>query len=183
VKATLLGQQSERTVGALKQRQSFSLQVLDDTADKAIEKSRRITEVVELLSFPLSKGNRWLPEAARPLLEREVKAREEEGQAALRVALGENIDQFIAKRAESIRQDLDQMYQQLGQGDTVPDDRLKAVLDEVEQRLSEALASRITPRPVYNRIAAPDLAGAAPDGNWNQPCLCFCGVPGPCASR
>jgi hypothetical protein len=170
VKATLMGQQSERTVGALKQKQSFTLQVLDDDVDKAIEKCRKVTDVMELLTFPLSQGNRWLPDTAKGILEKELETRNEQGRKALRAALGGNdIKQFISNRAERIRKDLNEMYRQLGQGKAVPEDKLKAVLDEVERRLTQALDARITPRAVYNSIGAPDLTARAPDENWNQP--------------
>lgn len=170
VKAALMGQQSERIVGALKQKQAFSLQVLDDAVDKSIEKCRKVTDVMELLTFPLSQGNRWLPETAKGILEKELETRNEQGRKALREALGGNdIKQFITSRAEKIRKDLNGMYRQLGQGDAVPDDKLKTVLDEVERRLTQALEARITPRAVYNRIGAPDLTAHAPDENWNQP--------------
>jgi hypothetical protein len=170
VKATLLGQQSERNVGALKQKQSFTLKVLDDEVDKAIEKCRKVTDVMELLTYPLSQGNRWLPDAAKCLLEKEIEARNQEGQKVLRAALGTgDVKQFIAARTEAIRKDLNDMYQQLGQGKAVPPDKLKSVLDEIELRLTKALGARITPRAVYNRIGAPDLTINAPDDNWNQP--------------
>ena len=170
VKAALLGQQSERNVGALKQRQSFTLKVLDVDVDKAIEKCRKVTDVMELLTYQLSPGNRWLPVAAKDLLEKELESRNAQGQEALRAALGGNdITQFIAKRTSSIRKDLNEMYRQLGQGDTVPNEKLQAVLDEIKQRLEQALETRITPRAVYNRIAAPDLTATAPDENWGQP--------------
>ena len=169
VKATLLGQRSERTVGALKQRQSFSLQVLDDDVDKAVEKCRKVTDVMELLTYPLSQGNRWLPETAKGLLDREFALRNEQGQKVLKDALGDDIRQFIAKRTDAIRTDLNEMYRQLGEGSVVPDDKFRTVLDEVVQRLRLALDARVTPRAAFNRIAAPDLTAAAPDENWNQP--------------
>ena len=50
VKATLLGQQSERTVGALTHKQSFSLQVLDEAVAKEVEKCRRVTDLMDLLN-------------------------------------------------------------------------------------------------------------------------------------
>lgn len=236
VKATLLGQQSERTVGALKQKQSFTLQVLDDTVDKAIEKCRKVTDVMELLTYPLSQGNRWLPDTAKGLLEKELAARNVQGQKVLWNALGGNgvgpaaakvvvetvlksggdpvkqavlaavgerdltleiadqaiqtalksagdevrtilraavsaelVRQLIERRKESIRNDLNRMYRELGQGDAVPADKLQTVLDDVEDRLTTALNQRITPRAVYNRIGAPDLTAEAPDENWGQP--------------
>src|SRR5271166_2310738 len=170
VSATLLGQQAARNVGALRQRQAFSLQVLDADVDRAIEKCRKVTDLMELLSYPLSKGNRWLPDTAKSLLEKELEFRNEQALKALRDALGGNsIERFIAIRTESIRKDLNEMYRQLGQGNEVPDDKLKIVLNDINLRLTQALNTRITPRAVYNRIGAPDLTVYAPDENWNQP--------------
>jgi hypothetical protein len=53
-------------------------------------------------------------------------------------------------------------------GDTVPEDKLNTVLAEIEQRLRNALGTRVTPRATYNRIAAPALTSTAPDENWSQ---------------
>lgn len=169
VKATLLGQQSERNVGAVKQKQSFTLQVLDDEVDKAIEKCRKVTDVMELLTYQLSQGNRWIPDAAKGLLDKELQARNGQGQKVLKEALGGDVKSFIARRREAIRKDLNEMYQQLGQGKAVPADKLQAILDDIQKRLTTALDARVTPRAVYNRIGPPDLTAKAPPENWNQP--------------
>lgn len=170
VKAALLGQQSQRSVGNLTQTQAFSLSVLDALDEKELEKCRKITDTLELLSLPLSKGNRFLPKAAKELLEREIEARNTRAKAALKKALGgDDVDKFIEKRLTSIKKDLDQMYGELGQGDAVPADKLKTVLDDIKTRLTSALNDRITPSVVYNRIAAPALAASDPPESWSQP--------------
>jgi hypothetical protein len=170
VKATLLGQQSERTVGALTHKQSFSLQVLDKAVAKRVEQCRRITELVDLLSYPLSKGNRWLPEAAKALLNKELESRNNEGQALLKEALGgKSVEEFVQNRKQEIIGNLNAMYSQLGQGEKVPADRLTNVLNEVRNRLTTAIEGRIAPRAVYNKLAPPDLTASSPDENWTQP--------------
>jgi hypothetical protein len=197
VKAALLGQSSVKTVGALTQKQSFSLKVFDDEICKEIEKCRKITDLVELLSFPLSQGNRWLPNAAKPLLEREIEARNERGLHILIEAIGgkpndlapalddsdeakqarsklidELIKTFIARAKETILTDLNQMYRDLKRGDAVPQEKAEEVLKEVEKRLSAALGKRITPTCTYNSLAPPDLSPSANGDNWIQP-LCL----------
>ncbi|MEX2381590.1 MAG: hypothetical protein WD490_04345 [Opitutales bacterium] len=173
VKAALLGQQSERTVGSLKQKQSFSLQVLDDSVNKTIEKCRKVSDLLELFAFSLSSGTRWLPASAVQSIEKEVEARNTCGKEEIIKALGgadpKNITSFIGQKSESIRKDLNEMYHKLDQGDKVPQDKLSVVLTDVEKRLTQALTARITPSLVYNHIAAPDLAKTAPDTNWSQP--------------
>ena len=88
----------------------------------------------------------------------------------MKAALGGNdVPQFVAKRKKKIQDDLDAMYNQLGQGKSVPADELAAVFTEVQDRLTTALSARITPRAVYNKIAPPDLTAKAPDESWTQP--------------
>lgn len=170
VKAALLDQRSERTMGALTQKQSFTLQVLGASVAKEVEKCRLVTDLMGLLTYLLSQGNRWLPEGAKSLLENELENRNQKGMEALRKALGgTDVPQFITKRRESIRNDLDAMYRQLSQGTSVPEDKFNAILEDVENRLSEALKARITPKAVYNRISPPGLTAASADENWNQP--------------
>jgi hypothetical protein len=170
VKATLLGQQSERTLGTLTQKQSFSLQVLDEVVGKEVEKCRRVNDIMDLLTYLLSMGSHWLPEGAKVLFEKELEARNAKGLANLKAALGgDDVPQFVQKRKKKIQEDLDAMYNQLGQGKAVPADKLAAVFSEVQERLTNALSARITPRAVYNKIAPPDLTAKAPDESWTQP--------------
>lgn len=172
VKAMLLGQQSQTTVGALTQKQAFSLRVLDVDVDKEIEKCRKVTDVMDILTVSLSSGNRWLSEAGKDLLEKELEARNKQGMKLLLDALGgTDVDQFISIRTEDIRKNLNEKYKQLGQGDVVPADKLNIVLAEIKDRLETALNMRIAPRAVYNRLGPPDLTGAAHDDNWHQPLL------------
>lgn len=195
VKAALLGQSSVKTVGALTQKQSFTLMIFDEHICKEIDKCRKIADLVEVLTFPLSLGNRWLPNAAKPLLERELEARNERGLKTLVEALGGKpeslaanaggsdeekkkarqeqikalVADFIARKKEVILTDLNQMYRDLKRGEAVPDDKAKEVLDEVEKRLSAALGARVTPTCTYNSLAPPDLSPTALDDNWIQP--------------
>jgi hypothetical protein len=173
VKATLLGQKSEKTVGSVTQRQSFTLRVFDALTDKAVEKFRKVTDLINLLTLPLSIGNRWLPGAARPFLEKEVEKRNEEGREVLIKALGgrdgKDLTAFIESKKASLRKDVNEMYRQFGQSEDVPEDKFAAVMEDVEKRLKEALEGRITPQLIFNRIQAPHLAGKAPDENWSQP--------------
>ena len=88
VAATLLGQSSVRAVGALIQKQSFSLKIFDADVCKEIEKCRKITDLIDLLTFPLSQGNHWLPNTAKGLLDKELESRNQRGLTALMDALG-----------------------------------------------------------------------------------------------
>jgi hypothetical protein len=155
MKATLLGQQSERTIGALKQKQSFSLRVLDDAVNKDIEKCRTVTDLMELLTYPLSQGNRWLPDAAKELLEKELTSRNEQGQKALRNALGGNdvapetakvvIEEQLKSKSEEVQKAL---WHALGDQNITPDiakgileKQLKSGNEGVQKILRDALSA------------------------------------------
>ena len=129
-----------------------------------------VNDVMNLLSYLLSIGNRWLPEPAKCLLEKELEIRNVKGCASLKQTLcGNDVSEYIKKRKDSMRGDLNTMYKQLDQGESVPNDKFENVLNEVKTRLDLALNSRITPRAIYNRIAPPDLTTSAPPENWSQP--------------
>lgn len=191
VKATLLGQESESETGAVKHKQQFSLAVLDPDTAKKIDKYRRVTDVMELLSYPLSKGNRLIPDQAKALLEKELEKRNQNAEASLKKQLSgrnqqagilldntlenpmndrvdDRVKAFIESRKKEFRNNLDKKYQELGQGQCVPEDKLRTILGEVEDRITRALSSRITPKVNYNRLAPPDLTIKAPDDNWGQ---------------
>ena len=169
VKAALLLWQSELSVGTVKHKQAFNLRVLDEAAAKELEKCRSVSDLM-ILSYPLSQGSRWISERAKNLLEKELNARNLEGQAILKEALGgRDVETFIEKRRDAIRRDLDEMYRLLSQGTSVPDKKFTLIIEEVEKRLKTALTMRITPSAIYNRFAPPDLTVHAPAENWSQP--------------
>jgi hypothetical protein len=79
------------------------------------------------------------------------------------------VQDFVQNREQEIKNNLNAMYRQLGQGENVPADRLADVLNEVRDRLTTAIEGCITPRAVYNKISPPDLTASAPDESWTQP--------------
>jgi hypothetical protein len=169
ISAALLDEMSERKVGALTRKQSFSLKVLDAGVDKEVEKCRKVDDLMDLLTFPLGLGNHWIPMGARALLDRELEARNQHGMEVLKKALGGTVEEFVRKRTDSIREDLNRFYKEFGKGDKVPDEKLREILQLVEERLKAALNGRITPRANYNRVFPPDLTALSPDHNWSQP--------------
>ena len=105
VKATLLGQQSERTLGALTQKQSFSLQVLDEIVGKEVEKCRRVNDIVDYAQLFVEHGKSLAAGGCqRVLFEKELEGRNAKGLASLKAALGGNdVPQFVAKRKRKSR--------------------------------------------------------------------------------
>lgn len=169
VKAALMGEEAGRRVGQLKQKQTFTLTVLDEEDARQLEKCRVVADLLDLLTYPLGKGVRWLPERAKALFEKELEARKKKGLESLEKTMGGNVGKFVQGRRGKIQNDVNRMSQRLGRGDSVPLPKLEEILADVECRLAAALKNGLTPRLAYNRIAAPDLTRTAPDQNWAQP--------------
>ena len=193
VKATLLGEKTERQVGSVTQKQSFSLAVLDKDVANEIEKCRKVADISNLLGYQLSLGNRWVSNAGKALLDRELKARNEQGKARLKETLGSvedtqdriedassstaaeeasasnGVKEYIDRRKSMLKGDLDAMYRELGGNIEVPPDKFGEVLEKVEARLTAALDDQISPRMNYNQVLPPNLTHDAPDEQWSQP--------------
>ena len=169
VTAATFGEQSEKTVGNVRRKQQFVLEILDDATTREVEKCRKIGDVVRLLSLQLGQGVRWIPQAAIALLGREIEARNKRGAELLGAAVGGDVEAFIKTREKIIRDNLNGMYRDLGHGDQIPEDRVQAVIEDVRGRLTKALTSSVAPTPVFNPIAAPDLTNSAGDEAWAQP--------------
>jgi hypothetical protein len=180
VKALLLDQDSEQSIGAVTHKQSFTLHVLDESTEKSIEKYRTVSSIMEMLTISLSNSNRWIPDLAKVLLSKELDHRNKEGLTMLLRALGVSqkpqcseitnlLNNFIDKKSKHLRNDLDSMYQQLGKGKHVPNDKVSVILDNAKWRLKLALDKNIAPNVIYNQIQAPDLSTTDLDSNWAQP--------------
>ena len=169
VKAALLGGRSVTTVGRVSRKESFSLLVLDEAVAKQIEACRQVADVLELLSFQLSKGVRWIPSLAVPLLERELARRNTEGKAILLREIGGDMNSVIAKREGALITDLNKMYKELGRGEHVPDQTIREIFEEVRRRFRRALDGRITPQVSFGELAPPLLKNTGSASPWAQP--------------
>ncbi|MDF7824457.1 hypothetical protein P4B35_10570 [Pontiellaceae bacterium B12227] len=169
VSPTLFGQESERTIGAVKKKLSFTLEILDSGTAKEINKYRK-TDVIRLCSYSLSKGVHWIPEKAQPLLNRELDEQNSRAVEALKNQVGDgSVDGFIGKNAKRYMQDLNSMYRDMGGEGDLPAGAFEKVLEMIRARLEKALNGRITPTVNYNQVSAPNLAESAPAEQWSQP--------------
>lgn len=169
VKAKLLGGASTTKIGRVTRTEAYTLRVLDEEAVTAIEKCRKISDLLAFLTYPLSSGNRWLPVDAKELLQKEIDRRNTAGKDILKNAIGGNIDTFVASRNNVIRKDLNDMYRQLGRGDQVPDAQMNEILTDVKSRLHAALDGRIAPQVSYSRISPPIRSDSPSASQWGPP--------------
>ena len=169
IQASLLGDQTERAVGGLVRKTSFSLNVLDETTARAVENCRGINDLVRLLTFELEGGIKWIPEAAIRLLEGEASVRNEQGVTILRHAIGDSFDEFLHQQEIVIRQNLKHFAQAAGQETEVPESQVQEIMSDVRERLQPALDGVLTTQPVFAKFDAGNLADTDDDARWAVP--------------
>jgi hypothetical protein len=158
VKSLLFGQQSEEQLGTVKRKQAFSLELLDQKTAKEIERCRKINDTVSLFSFSLGMGSHWIPNDAKPLLEKELGAMEAAAEKALGVISDQGAEEWVEEKWPSYLQDLRSMYRQLhGAAGEPPPDRLAEVKKVAVQRLSDAINGRLVPKVSYGTYM-PEIA-------------------------
>jgi hypothetical protein len=151
VKSFLFDQNSKNVIGAVKRKQTFTLELFDDDFARDIEKYRKINDLVTLLSISLGTNIHWIPEAAKPLLEAELDQMEYQAKKTLTDTLSEGIDEWVEKRWARYSRDLRKMYKELHDGEGEPDPhRMERVRSEITSRLTKAMHGRIVPKITYS---------------------------------
>lgn len=169
IKASLLGKDSAKTMGALTSKVSFSLTILDPETGKAVEDCRKVTDLIKFLSLPLDASTRWIPDAAVRLLEAELSARNDQGVMLLRAAIGSNIDEYLAKQEVIVRENLTQFYQQSGAAGGPSEKQVVEILADIRERLQPAVNGKLTNEVLYTVLDLGNLGEAKDDQRWAAP--------------
>jgi hypothetical protein len=161
VKSFLFDQQAEKQIGAVKQKQSFTLELLDAATAREIERCRNIGPTLALFSFSLGHGIHWVPNAVRPLLEAERKKMEQDAQAALGAISKQGVDAWVESQWTRYERDLRSMYRTIngGQGEPSPKS-MEAVRTEAITRLNAAIKGPLVPSVSYGAFV-PEIRQSA----------------------
>jgi hypothetical protein len=134
---------------------------------KELEKHRKAaSELLPKFTFALADGNRWMPLAAKPLYETELKKAEEAGSAALRAVLGGDIRAFVTTKRDVVTKAAQQHYQEFNPGQEMPAEYIDKILLALESRFERALDRKFVPElsEVGTTFRAPREGGS--DANW-----------------
>lgn len=161
VKSFLFDQQTEKQVGAVKLKQAFTLELLDETTAREIERCRKIGPTLALFSYSLGHGIHWVPNAARSLLEAELKAMEASALAVLGAIAKQTVEGWVASQWPRYDKDLRSMYRTINgdHGEPTPE-KLEAVRVEAIKRLNAAIKGPLVPRISYG-IFTPEIRQSA----------------------
>jgi len=150
IRAEWLGLEGSRTVGMISRETRFRIRIFDEQKSKALESKRNgVSELIKRLTYPLADGVRWIPLAARPLLERERARLEKDAQDLLRSLIGQSASEFAKSRRTQIEHDADQIYAELHPGGRLPQGTLNLILRDLEDRLAKATSQSFLPKVSY----------------------------------
>ena len=145
-----MGQEATVRHGMVVQHQSFSISAFTDEELKEIDEYRKATRtILEKMGLPLGKGDYWLPNQARGILDREWEAANKNAQRKLEELVNGEADDYVASKLDSIKRDLNGVYQRLGGKGKVPKDLLFRVVSDLEQRIAQALDCQLCPRVTF----------------------------------
>jgi hypothetical protein len=153
IKAEVFGTPSHRQVGVGARRTEYRFTILQDTDSQELERIRRSAgELLTRFSFQLAEGVRWMPLAARPLFEAELKRANERGKTRLEEVVGSDVDGFVRGRRDQVRQAASEFYRELNPGRDAPESIVDEILQQGTERLKTAVSGSFLPRVTHALI-------------------------------
>lgn len=172
VNPSAFGDSADMTRGDVSRKVSMRASVIKEADLKEIEKHRSMVRtILNRLSFSLSDGLRWVPDAVRDLLTTELENADSAGRAALLKAMGGekslDINAFVESRKPDLAQSLKEMAAALGTPNADISRVLEDTVSEAKTRLERAKGGSLLPTLSWTRISfsADEDAHASP---WGQ---------------
>jgi len=128
------------------------IEILDDAATREIDEQRNVSKILQRFSFPLADGARWVPTAARPLLDNQIARIEAKVQKRVRELVGSDASRFAASRRQQIEEALNGVYKEFHVAGGVGAGVVETVINDAAGRIDKALGARFLPQLSYNDV-------------------------------
>jgi hypothetical protein len=172
VKAKWLGVESERKFGKGRRKVDFKLQLFEPDAAKRIDAFRKsLPQLLDWYSFRLADDHRWVPNAALPLIQKEMTRIDQQAKAYVQELIGKGASEYATSRRKEMQTSVTEMCQEFHPGREVGPDVMDDIVREAERRLGEALRDRFIPRiseTAVSFIPPADSSGTAHSDAWAQ---------------
>ena len=161
VKPKWFGLETMRQIGTVKREVSYRISQLREDELKSLENRRKkMSELLELFSFSLADGQRWMPATAETLFQQECKRINDEAKGILDKLVAGNLAAFMASRREVVRQDADRMYRELFPDRKLSDEALDEIMTDLRKRFEEAQQRSFLPKLSFCRVSLPPQSQA-----------------------
>jgi hypothetical protein len=149
-----LGDASEIQKGNVTRKVSMRVSIIDEKMLKDLDRHRQgLRALLAKFTFGLADGMRWMPTAARPLFESELRRMNEEGQKLISDLLKGDVSAFIEGKREALVTDINSMYAELGRSGKVTQDVITRVVDSLSKRLTKAQSANFVPQLSYSTVS------------------------------
>ena len=166
IRPSILDAKAEYRDGTITQRQSFRVSVFTQEEFKALENSRKGSQlVIRKLGLPLEKGIYWVPDNVVPILEAEINAKNDAAKQKLANLVGEDAKTFVEGKKGKLSKDLSTVYKRLHGDDRVPPHALTEVSDALTARIEGAFKEQFVTPVTLTRVQL-DFTGTR---GWETP--------------
>jgi hypothetical protein len=160
------GLDGSKQYGMITQTTGLRVSVIDDKALKKLNGYRHKTRaLLTALSFPWAEGLRWIPNAAKPLLENEIERTNDEGLKLLGTTVGDEVGKFVDGRKDLIEEAAKAIYEQWHPGRSLPKGVVEKIADESKRRLEGASGGQLLAKICYTAMQI----GQVTESRWSTP--------------
>ena len=146
IRPRFFDQDAEKWLGPVVRHQSFRISAFSAEEQKLIDNYRTATRtLISKLGLRFGKARYWMSHEMIPILKVELSRIEMAAKADLVRLVGPYAGTFVSGKRQHIKQALENAFRGFGGEGDLPEDRLQAVLDDLESRIQNALGSEIVP--------------------------------------
>ena len=147
------GVSSLRQIGGVKRRVGYRISAFDETTLRELDRLRsKPAELLPKFSYPLSEGVRWMPLAARPLFEAEMRRADQAGRERFEAVCGSAPEAFVRQQTDRVIADANAMCRDFNPLSTLSAQAVQEITDALCERLQAAAAGPFAPQVSYSNV-------------------------------
>ena len=165
----LFGVEATKRVGTVTQRVQYKVDLFDEESQKKMEKHRRsVRELLNLCSYSLADGFRWVPNSASEMLDDLISRSANDASQELENLLNNDIDAFLRSKKKNIRDNCQAFYKEMTGKKEIPEEKLDLVMKTLRDRAEEAIKGDLLPKVTYIDIAFSPASKSKNEDPWGQ---------------
>ena len=163
------GVEPTKRVGTVTQRVQYKVDLFDEESQKKMEKHRRsVRELLNLCSYSLAAGLRWVPNSAAEMLDDLISKSVNEASQELKSLLNNDIDAFLKSKRNNIRDSCETFYKEMTGGKAIPEEKIDLVMKTLRDRAEEALKDDFLPKVTYTDVTFSPTSNRKNEDSWGH---------------